>query len=489
MADLIPTPTPPPTPTPAPEPPTPEPIEPPVEPTPEPLFTGDALVAALGLPTANPPIVQPPDPAPSAPAPVVPPATPATPTPAPAPEPPKKRARKSVISVSLDAPQPSTPAPTYTPPAPQPPPVDADDAYVAGLTNEQKEELREAEKAEAMFPEQYRGRRKQLIAWYRQLDTTAGNLLAEDPNRKLDESDESFKKFIETKPKVRDSHSKAVQRAIAKDEAVTEVQQRMAPKLKQQEQEHLAITRKPRIDQIRSQFIEGAREGIMETDSAVATALKAVKADPTVAADYALENEIANEEIERAADRVAEYCKFIPQYDHKGKIVDPGIEFDQSNSMHTDILKFIDEQGDGFAKMNTPEAAKMKVKDGKQFMPRRQFLAMPPAEQQKYWTFNHQDVVNIMAVDAKIRAESRIKAVEDYNKKMGYVRQPKKVSTPTPNPIPTPPPEPIAPPRVTPSRGRVPGTPEIPANVPPAGDPINVSDTLGYASLPKSSVS
>ena len=98
-----------------------------------------------------------------------------------------KRKKKASLIRELDAPlappviTPSEPAPTAQVGAPS---TDPDEEYVKGLTSDQQEELAEAEYAQKLYGETYKGRRKALLKWYRELDATATRLLAEDPERK-----------------------------------------------------------------------------------------------------------------------------------------------------------------------------------------------------------------------------------------------------------------------------------------------------------------
>ena len=43
------------------------------------------------------------------------------------------------------------------------------------------------------------------------------------------------------------------------------------------------------------------------------------------------------------------------------------------------------------------------------FVPRERFFSLPKEEQSKHWTFSDQDVLELLAVDMKLRIESGIK--------------------------------------------------------------------------------
>lgn len=431
----------------------------------------DPLLAALFSDFEVPSVEEPvnPDPA-SAPVPA-----PAAPPPAPelaaaAPPPPDetpapRKAKKSVIMVD-DIPQP-TPPPAAEPTPATPPAADPDESYVAGLTDEQRDELHEAEVAGRLFPEKYGDRRKKLLSWYRQVDSTAQQLRSADPERSLDENDDEFKRFLDTKPRMDAAASKRVQRSIGAEEAVKEVKSTYEPKLEELKRKQDEIEFKPQAEKIVSQIGSGVMNLIVNDEASPLTeAAKAMQQKGDSAADdYPLEVEIVQREMKilsTAANEMAHFSRGIRKYD-------------ANNPYHAGLVNFINVQGDAF-KAN---GGNLRIRDGKSFITRAEMAQLRRAkspEADRYWTFSDRDVFVIMANQAKKNMEDALKQEQELAGKRGFVRKAKANSAPTPNPIPEPQPlrPPVSPP--APSPGRPGGGTVVPPRNP---NEIDVVETLG----------
>jgi hypothetical protein len=422
------------------------------------------------------------------------------PTPTPTPEAPKRKKKVAIVPDLEPAPAPTpTPAPVLAPtPAPhQPPQADPDDEYVRGLTDEQREELIEAEHAEKLFPDRYKGRRKSLIAWYRNFDTQVTDLMRQDPGRKLDDTDEEFSKLTSTKPSLLPVHSKKVQRAIGEEQAVSRVQKQYEPELAEIRRRQEEIDYRPTADRLVNQFQAGVEELVSADDKSVAgSALRVINAKPTqangkwkigdaefatqaeaqaaqtqIAEGYKLEKTIFEEERTRAATMTREALMFS-----KGLR-----SYDPNNRTHRELLDFINTQGREFA----TKGGDLRVRDGRMFLPREQYVPLArsnPAEANKYWTWGDRDLVELLAFDAKARMENRISQAETIAKQMGFQRVRAGVSATPPKPAGTPTPKkepkPINPPKAAPKAAR--GiNPPAPAAEPTTGSWINPAEVLG----------
>lgn len=383
---------------------------------------------------------------------------------APTPPPARKAAKKVVVDASALDEQPAPVAITADP-VPQAPQADPEAEYVRGLTDEQKDRLLEAEVAARLYPEKYGQQRGKLLAWYRSLDSTITTLTAADPSRTLDENDEDFKRFLATKPKLEPVARDRVQRAIGADEAERKVMERMNPKLEELETKQRAIEFRPKIAALAAQTEAGVMQMIAADDKSVmATAVKALRENgDAAAADHPLEAEIIKTESQKLTTLVTEYAQIA-----KGIT-----RFDQANPWHAGLLKFINDEGDSFAL----RGGNARARDGKSFLPRAQFVALSrnnPAEAAKHWTFDHNDVVRMLAFQAKASMEYRLKAEEELAAKRGFTRKAKSDSKTTPKVEP----QPLNPPAATPTpaRGAAAATP---AQV-PASNEIDVVETLGF---------
>ena len=387
--------------------------------------------------------------------------------------------------------------PTQPQPEPQQRHVDPDEEYVKGLTDEQREELIEAEHAEKLFPDRYRGRRKAMIAWYRSFDTQVTDLMRQDPARKLDDSDEEFTKLTGTKPSIMAAHSKKVQRAIGEEQAVSRVQQQYEPELAEIRRRQEEIDYRPTAERLVGQFQAGVEELVSARTTSLLQVRRSASSPPSpprptasgrsempssprkprlrqlqaqIAESYTLEKTIFEEERGRAANMTREalmFSKGLRSYDPK-------------NQAHRELLDFINTQGREFA----TKGGDLRVRDGRMFLPREQYVPLArsnPAEANKYWTWGDRDLVELLAFDAKARMENRISQAEIVAKRMGFQRVRAGVSAAAPkaagSAAPRKEPKPINPPKAAPKAVRGMNAPAPTSE--PAGNGINPSEVLG----------
>lgn len=137
-------------------------------------------------------------------------------------------------------------------------------------------------------------------------------------------------------------------------------------------------------------------------------------------------------------------------------------QFNGNDPIHAWLINFVARQGD--IQASKPDA----VQDGRRFMPLIQYLETcknNPQAAQSYWSFDDKDVLNMIAVNANLAYNAKVKSLE----KAGFKREKKKPLTNPPNPAPTPQPvqPPAAPPTSTSPRMRgtsSPGPAEAPKN-------------------------
>lgn len=382
-----------------------------------------SMAEMRGDPVVEPPIV--PAPEVAAPEPVVPVVVAPVVTPPPAPV--KKKV--SVISKQdadfIDSKTPVTPPPVVTP-APVTPPADADADYIATLTADQREELREAEVAERLFPER-KGFKKALVEHFRKFDAQAEALIDADPQRTLDENDAEFVKLKSTRPTLRPHEAKKVQRQIGTDEAKADVDAAVAPKLADIEQNQRRIELTPKIEAwVDGPFIAGVKALVTsDPKSLVADAAKLIaeKGFDEASKQFPLEANVLREEGNFARARAAQFLLLKNQ----------AIKFDPKNEIHTNVANFIKSECDLFAK----NGGKLKVKDGRTFLPRAEFNQMCGSNvaegatfnpqtwaTKSYWTFTDSEIVDFLALNTKNRIEGRVNFELERAKANGFVRRP-----------------------------------------------------------------
>jgi hypothetical protein len=366
-------------------------------------------------------------------------------------EPPAKKKKKAAV---LTAPEPTSvvatapPAPEIEPdPAPEPK-EDPDAAYIAGLTEEQQEELAEAEWAEKNLGERHKGRRKQLIDFYRTLDASHSKLLKDKPDRTFDENDEEFQAILKRKPVISGVDQRKIIKGMAKSEALAEARTESEGRLAEIERTTRKLELTPKVEEFVEQWTEGVDELLLEpakgadgkeVESPFKTVMEAIQKDPEAALEeYPLEAKVIQKEAEHGRALAREMALF-----------NQGVgRFDEKNPLHMELSEWITREGQIFKE----KGGEARVRDGKKFVTRAEYIAL--ARQGKVadvWTFSDEDTFAMLANRTRRRIEAGIRQVETTAKQFGFEKRPKKNSASAGNEPPkggtpaTRPPDPPAP--------------------------------------------
>jgi hypothetical protein len=365
------------------------------------------------------------------------------------PEPtPEPKAKKKTVT---RAPEPAYQPPVIPPapsPAPIPPPKpaeDPDEAYIASLSEEQQEELAEAEYAEAHLGEKFKGQKKKLLEFYRQVDGFAQKFTGENF-----EEDEDWKKLVAKKPKFTPFEAKKVERGMIEESVYRRAKA-------EHSQEVETLRRKTKELELRPQiaaFAQDFRAGMLDV-------LEKDPNDPLskVAADYRAnpQQAIAEHKINaNVIDKVSRaYQEMAVEFTLFNKQVR---DFDEKNPALVNMVKFINQADVTFQ----AKGGVQRVKEGKQFVTRQQWLQLQqadPGAADKYWIFSNEDYLEMLQYDARRAVRTQIQRVRDEAKQLGLVYpepnfQKPGSSTPAPEPTPAKAPTTPPPPKAAPSRSK-----------------------------------
>ena len=104
------------------------------------------------------------------------------------------------------------------------------------------------------------------------------------------------------------------------------------------------------------------------------------------------------------------------------------IQYDPNNQLHKGVADFIEDQATQFIKSGDAN-----LKRGNQsFVSRATYNTMPVEQRGKHFTFTDDDVLRILAVNAKMNAEQTIARERKRLEDAGYTRQATRVATPPP---------------------------------------------------------
>lgn len=362
--------------------------------------------------------------------------------------PPAKPSARKRVTVIEDDPPIAAPVPIAQAPVAAPKPADAKDNFTA----EQQDDIAEAEMAEQLFPDRYKGSADRLKEFYRGFDAKVLELQKTDANRSLDESDTEFQALLKSKPRIEQAHVKRVQREIGAREAGNRVKSELAPEIEEVKMQQRAQAAAPKVtaaqESLKNLVIDTLEK---DTDPQVSDMMKRIKAgeDPKkVAADHPLEFEIAAREIMEAKALFGEYLN-VAQY--KATRLDL-----EKNEAQAAVVEFIATQCDRFKK----NGGDMRVQDGRTFLTRAEFFAEAKKDPtydpkknmfvtSKYWTFDHADVGTLLATQAKINIKAAVKEEDERATRRGYVKKTEVKSEEPPKPKPEP--TAITPPKAAPS--------------------------------------
>lgn len=409
---------------------------------------------------------------------------PAAPAPPAAPKPAKKKF--SVVkkeSASLIEP-PAEPIAPVQPPAPVPTAPDADEDYVKSLTEEQKDELYEAEVAEMLEPVKYKGQKKKLIDFYRRFEKEATDIMAAQPEARLEETPQ-FQALVKAKPSLDPVVVKKVNRKIGSDQAEKSVESKLSPKMRELEMNQKRLDLTPKFDTFVTDSFRPGITGLITEDAKSplneVVKLIAEKGMDEAKKEFKLETKIYTEELDNFSRRVTKFLL----------LKNEATPYDNANPDpdHTFVLKFIESEGRSMANY---ESKNGKLYDkSRRFLPRTEFINMirsTPAEAQtldrqvwktaSYCTFTDTDILNFLARNAKEVMENRIslglKNAEEYGfKRDARVKNPSATNGAHKAPTELAPPRTVLSPARGPSKAPVPST----AN----DDPIDVTSNLPEA--------
>ncbi len=370
------------------------------------------------------------------------------------------------VPVEVPIAQPTQPAPA---PRAEPAP-DPDAAYVASLTDEQVEELKDAQFAEANMPQKYQGWSKKLVDFYKKFDAWVTKAREEQPERTFDESDTGYVEFMRAnKPRFAVGDSKKIMAGRIRAEVEESAQKAVEPQLKEIQLKQKEIEARPKVESIVQQFTDGFHDLLIDKkrgdNDTVAAAAEALRKDPAkIPQELTMEADMLDEARKRWEPLAREYMRFAYEV----------VKYDDKDPVHRELMDFVSEEGERFA----AQGGKYRVRDGKTFLPRAKYAQLlrtnPDEAKNKFWTFNHRMVLEIMAVRAKNEVHQAVEAEHKRRERYGWA--PKPTTAPAENGKPTPEPAPVNPPLARASAAPGPSNQQPPATVDP--NAIDVRRTL-----------
>lgn len=369
--------------------------------------------------TPTPPTPDPTDPATAAPA------APATPDPAKPPTPDGKikvRKKKPAEPAAPATPPAAPAAPAPAAAAPTPPPKDENAQFEADLLDEEREQLEYAREAERLLPDKFKGQEGKVKKFLKDHQAYLEKAKAADPDVVFDASNAEYQAFLaKNNPIISPRQVREIERLRAAEEA----DKRFDPKLNEIREEMFRREEEPKVKAETDRFFAEL------ADSGLPDELKATlkeKGAAEAAKLHPIEYKVANLVMSEAAKSMEEFIAITRVNPVTGK---PLKAYDSNNERHQKLLEFINLQCDMFK----TGGGDLRVRDGKQFLTRKEFFNLPTEQRAKYWTFTNNDVIAMAKVAAKESIRSRIEAEYKHRESEGWSR-PQKAPTAAATPPP-----------------------------------------------------
>lgn len=311
-----------------------------------------------------------------------------------------------------EAPAPVLPPSQPAAPTPQTAPDD--------LSPEQQEELADAEFAEKIEPDKFKGLKDKLRFFYKEVDEWVEKR-KDDPERTFDENDDEFRKFIEDR-----RPSWSGKRESIRIERIADA--RAEQKLREREKE---------TDRKLEETQREAREAKFSPEIRQRVELVATEFDADTKTDDPLEREVFSDFKSAVMQLSEDYLRVVNGIDRIDGNNPPELK-----QRHQWLLNFVVTNAEAQSKRKPEET----MRDGRRFVTPAKYLQMRRGNDDvsKVYTFTADDVLDLLKKSAIQMAKDAIKAEEEKAQKRGFAKVRANSGTKPPQN-----PQPMNPPRVT----------------------------------------
>ena len=286
------------------------------------------------------------------------------------------------------------------------PPEDEQKDPEEGLLEEQREELELARIAEKSYPDKYKGLANSLLSYYDKLEEYATTAIGDDPDRSFGEDDDQYQDWVSrNRPSFSENDRERAERTLIENRAYERAKNEVSSQYTELERRQKALEMKPQIDS----KIESFGKSILSASEVDAAKAIIKSGFDGAAEEFPLESSVYRDTITQAKTLAGEYLGFV----HGLK------EFDYNNSQHKWLLEFINHNGEWFEK----NGGQSRTKDGKSFVSRARYSELHAAgKANDHWTFDHDDILDLLGANALHEANHSIDSTNDTAKKYGFVR-------------------------------------------------------------------
>jgi hypothetical protein len=365
------------------------------------------LVTELNANPPTAPVVSPVVETPAVAAVVVPTATVTAPVVPPAATPTVDEDLKKALREKLEMPKVPT-ASVVTAPT-EPTPVGLD---LTGLDPDEVDTVQLAHFAELQNPTRYAGHARRTLDHIKQVRAYRNQKQIEDPSIEFNDDNEEYQSLLRRQPGYERGDRERMERKRFAEEVRRDTLKEVSAQNQRLEQELRAVKAAPIVDKTVQKFND------------------LLEAELPVKSEDKLESETAENIRGLASGAAREFMLLSTSLK----------SYDAKDETHSWLAKFIQEQGEILQKSDSP----VKTRGDKSFIPRAVYYSMPEVQRSKHFTFSDQEVLELIAINAKLATEQIVKTERSRLEKYGYT--PSKATTPTVTPPPVTAPAPSTPP-------------------------------------------
>jgi hypothetical protein len=315
---------------------------------------------------------------------------------------------------------------------------DPDAAYIECLDRKQKKTIELARFAAKQDPKKFGNMPKRWLEYFKKVDAYVDEKRKEDAEWDPD-NDAGYDAFIEdNRPAYDGVDEEDLREQMIEARVEEKVQSKVQPKIDAQAEAQFIQELKPEIDAASESYRgEVPKRFIIDEKSEILPVVKKLQekgmteeAWREAKAINPRATKIVKAETDRAAALGRELLELTSGVT-KQVPFNPALPMNHEQNLRAvrqqQLYGFIDGQ-EAYFNQNGGDA---KVRGNKTFLPRRQFFALAPSDQEKHWTVSAQDVLEMLAIDTGVRAESAYKAAIKELEEEGYVRKTEQKETKT----------------------------------------------------------
>lgn len=251
--------------------------------------------------------------------------------------------------------------------------------------------------------------------------------VAEDPHFDVAD-DPDYADFMDrNRPKVDQAELKRIEKSMWIDEAKREARKELAPQQEALRKEIERTKKAPRVAHAKNAFRKMSQTVVIPSE------LNEKFSKPNGIEEFKKENPLEFKIIEEVTGEL------LNAGDTLTDILMSNVDLDTSNPMHKSLLEWVNTEQDNYINSGQTE------QDGKIFMRRERYFALPEDKRSEYYTWSDDDLLKILALRSKEKVANQLEQQRKILEQSGYVRAESNNAQAAPQQQVAPEPQPAAP--------------------------------------------